>query len=134
MPEYPSKYDEIREALAAAIVSVQPDLSVWHYVPRSFDAPVAIVQPDMRRTIDYEKVYVGTFADWYFNIMIVVGDIYEEAAQGIAGAMISPGSPLIHALHKALPYVRVLDAAVSEQTFKTTATYTLARISLLIKA
>lgn len=129
-----SKYVEIRQALAAAITLVQPDMNVFHYTPRSVTPPVAIVQPEMRRTIDYEKVYSSGFADWYFNILIVVGLIDEEASQEKAGELISPESQLIAALHEALPYVRVLEASISEQSFKTSAVYTYARISLLIKA
>jgi hypothetical protein len=128
------KYVEIRQALGAAITLVQPDMNVFHYTPRSFTPPVAIVQPEMRRTIDYEKVYSSGFVDWYFNILIVVGLIDEEASQEKAGGLISPESQLIAALHGALPYVQVLEASISEQSFKTSAVYTYARISLLIKA
>lgn len=129
-----SKYTEIRQALGAAITLFQPDMNVFHYTPRSITPPVAIVQPEMRRTIDYEKCYSSGFADWYFNILIIVGEIDEEASQEKAGELISPESKLIAALHDALSYVRVLEAAVSEQSFKTSATYTYARISLLVKA
>lgn len=129
-----STYNDIRQALGAAIISFRPELNVFHYVPRSFDPPVAIVQPEMRRTIDYQQV-MGSFANWYFNVLIVVGELYEEAAQEIAGDLISPTSPLICALQEAnVPYIQVVDAAVSEQTFKTSAVYTLARVSLLVRA
>lgn len=110
-----SNYNDIRHNLADAIKSFNPTMNVYAYMPRTYTPPVAIVKPSPSMTINYEQAQsASTLADWHFSVMIVIGQIDEEAAQTQAGDLVSPGSPLIRALQNCMRFVRVTGANVSE--------------------
>jgi hypothetical protein len=109
-------------------------MNVYNYVPRTLIPPSAIIQPVAQRTIDYMNVLGrGGLADWYFHVLIVVGLVDEEAAQQLTGEIISPGSPLIHALQDSLRFVQVTTGSIAEMMFGN-ALYTYARLNLTVKA
>lgn len=113
-------YNDIRAALAEAIQTYQPDLNVYYYVPRTFIPPVAIVQPVPHRTIKYSKAQgPGLMAYWQFHVLLVIGQVDEQASQEQAGELISPESPLVQALNTRLlnGFSHVLDAGISESMF-----------------
>lgn len=115
-----TNYNTVRDALGAAIRSFQPDMNVYYYVPRTLIPPAAIVKPQPHRTISYLQAQSSGLAQWHFNVLLVIGQVDEEAAQEMAGDLISPGSPLIQALNDAkLPngYAQVVDGAVAEMMF-----------------
>lgn len=127
-----SNYNDIRTALGAAVQAYQPDLNVYYYVPRSLIPPSAIVTPKPHQTIEYLQAQSSSLAEWHFNILIVIGQVDEQAAQDQAGDIISPGSTLIQALQNAqLPngYVQVVDGSISEMQFGG-GVYTYAQLSL----
>lgn len=133
-----ANYNDIRAALGGAINLFNPALALntYSYVPRSIVPPAAIVQPAPHRTIDYTQVEGrGSFALWRFNIMIVVGQVDEEAAQTQAGDLISPGSPLIAAIQniKLNGYAQVLDGGISQMMFDQ-GLYTYAELTVVVKA
>lgn len=93
-------FREVRETLGAAIhKSLGLELNVHHYVPRTLVPPAAIVQPAPNNTIDYEQQYSSGLADWMFKVMIVVGQVDDEAAQDQVQAILTPNSPLIQAIN-----------------------------------
>lgn len=136
-----SKYNDIRKSLGAAsaewlgsIGISQPTMNVYNYVPRTLIPPSVIIQPVAQRTISYMDVLGrGGLADWYFHVLIVVGLVDEEAAQEMTGDIISPGSPLIHALQDSLRFVQVTDGCISEMMFGNSL-YTYARLNTMVKA
>lgn len=135
-----SNYNDIREALGAAVQSFAPDMNVYYYVPRSLIPPAAIVQPSPSRTIDYLQAQSSYLAEWHFNIILVIGLVDEQAAQEQAGDMISPGSTLIQALNNTqLPgpgYVVVTDSLISEMAVSNqgAALYTYAQLMVTVYA
>lgn len=128
-----SVYNDVREALGSAIQAFQPDVIVYYYVPRSITPPAAIIQPNPNQTINYLEAQSSRSALWYFNVMLVLGLVDEEAAQQMMGEMVSPGSALLSALNTriATGYSKVTAAAVSERTFDN-ALYTYARLSVTV--
>jgi hypothetical protein len=133
-----ANYNDIRAALGGAINVFDPSLALntYSYVPRSIVPPAAIVQPAPHRTIDYTQVEGrGSFALWRFNIMIVVGQVDEEAAQTQAGNLITPGSPLIAAIQniKLNGYAQVLEGGISQMMFDQ-GLYTYAELTVIVKA
>lgn len=130
-----SNYNTIRGALGAAVQSFQPELNIYYFVPRTLVPPAAIVQPRPQRTVSYLTAQTSRAAEWYFNIMVVVGQIDEQAAQERTGDLISPGSPLLQALNGKVGngYAQVVDGSISEMTFGT-ALYTYARLSVTVVA
>lgn len=129
-----TNFNFVRKALGTAIQSYQPGLNVYYYVPRSFAPPAAIVEPASQRTINYKMVQGnGPFSKWFFNVLLVLGQVDEEAAQEAAGEIISPGSPLIRALQCAdlgNGFVEVTDAAISQMQFGN-GIYTYARLTVI---
>lgn len=133
-----ANYNDVRAALGQAINVYSPALALntYSYVPRSVVPPAAIVQPAPHRTIDYTQVEgKSTFALWRFNIMIVVGQVDEEAAQTQAGDLITPGSPLIRAIQdlKFNGYAQVLEGGISQMMFDQ-GLYTYAELNVIVKA
>jgi hypothetical protein len=133
-----ANYNDVRAALGEAMSVYSPALALntYNYVPRSIIPPAAIVQPAPHRTIDYTQVEGrGSFALWRFNIMIVVGQVDEEAAQEQAGDLITPGSPLIRALQdiKLNGYAQVIEGGISQMMFDQ-GLYTYAELSVVVKA
>ena len=95
-----TEFSEVRQTLGAAINRVMShELNVYHYVPRSLIPPAAIVQPAPNTTIDNEPQYSSGLADWMFKVMIVVGEVDDEAAQDQVGKILTPNSPLIQAIN-----------------------------------
>jgi hypothetical protein len=115
-----SNYNDVRTALGTAVQAFEPGVNVYYYVPRTLVPPAAIIQPLPHRTISYLQAQSSFLAQWHFNIMIVIGQVDEQAAQQQAGDLISPGSPLIRALQDTpLPngYVEVVEGGISEMMF-----------------
>jgi hypothetical protein len=134
-----ANYNDIRAALGASVTAFQPNVNVYYYVPRTLVPPAAIVQPQPHRTISYLQVQSGPMAEWRFNVLLVIGQVDEQAAQEQAGDLISPGSGLIQALNDTvLPtsgYVVVTDGSISEmQTGGSAALYTYAQLSVCVYA
>lgn len=130
-----SNYNTIRAAVGAAVQVSQPGVNVYYFVPRTLVPPAAIVQPNPSRTISYLKTQSSRAAEWYFNVMLVIGQIDEQAAQEQTGDLISPGSPLLRSLNGKIEtgYAQVTDGAISEMTFGTSL-YTYARLSVTVVA
>lgn len=129
-----SKYNDIRKTLGAALRSFNPALNVYLYVPDSFVMPAAIIKPQPHRTIGYLEAQSSNMACWYFYVQIVIGEVYEEAAQDAAGELISPGSPLIVALQNCMRFVQVTDSGISSMGTPDGGTYTYAQLSLMVQA
>jgi hypothetical protein len=131
-----ANYNDIRYALGASVTAYQPNVNVYYYVPRSLVPPAAIVQPQPHRTISYQQALSSPMAEWRFNILIVIGQVDEQAAQEQAGELISPGSGLVQALNDTqLPsgYVVVTDGSISEmQTGSSSTLYTYAQLSVCV--
>lgn len=132
-----ANYNDVRALLGAAIGVYNPALltNTYSYVPRSLVPPATILQPAPHRTIDYTQVEGrGNFALWRFNVMIVVGQVDEEAAQIEAGDIITPGSTLIRAIQdiKGNGYAQVLEGGISQMMFDQ-GLYTYAELSVIVK-
>jgi hypothetical protein len=130
-------YNEVRAALGEAIAVYSPALALntYSYVPRSITPPAVILQPVPRRTIDYLEANRSRSAKWRFNVIIVVGQVDEEAAQQQAGDMISPGSSLLNALNTRMGtgYAQVTDGGISQMQFDQ-GLYTYAELSVVVLA
>lgn len=129
-----TNYNIVRKAISEAVQAYRSDMNVYCYVPRTLIPPSAIVRPRAGRTIDYLQAQSSGFAKWYFTVMLVVGLVDEEAAQKLAGDLISPGSDLIVALQNAdLPngYATVTDGSVSQMMFDQSL-YTYAELSVIV--
>jgi hypothetical protein len=134
-----TSYTDVRVALGAAVATFLPNLNVYYYVPKTLVPPAAIVQPRTRdTTINYMQVHGGGgLAKWSFNVMFVIGQPDEEAAQEEAGRLISPGSPLIRAVQNIkLPsggFAQVTTGGIAEMAFNQ-GLYTSAQLSVDITA
>ena len=130
-----TNYNVVREALAGAVEAATPVLNIYSYVPQTLTPPSAIIQPAPHRTIDYLQTQQSGLAKWRFNIMIVVGQVSEEAAQEQAGDLISPGSPLLLALNTRLctGFVQVVEGGISQMMFDQ-GLYTYAELSVVVTA
>lgn len=131
-----SKYNDVRTAVGDAITAYQPLVNVYHYVPKSLTPPAAIVQPVANRTIEYLQAQSSVLAKWNFNVLLVIGQVDEQAAQDMAGELISPGSDLIQSLTSikfTSGYSQVTEAAISEMAFGN-GLYTYARLVVSITA
>lgn len=134
-----SNYNDVREALGAQLKSFQSGLTIYHHVPRSVVPPVAIIQANPTRTIDYLQAQSSRSAEWYFSVMIVVGLVNERAAQKQVGDLISPGSDLLKALNTRLAngYCQVTNGSIQEAMFgepSRQGLYTYARLSVIVLA
>ena len=132
-------YNDVRTALGVAVQQYQPGLNVYYYVPKSLVPPAAIIKPQSQnvRTIDYIQGGGGSLlAKWFFNVLIVIGQPYEEASQEQAGALISPGSSLIASL-KAVQlgrgYAEVTQGGISEMAFDQ-GSFTYAQLTVTVTA
>lgn len=94
-------FSEVRGELGRAIAKALPECNVYPIEPRSLVPPAAIVKPAPHNTIDYEQMYSSSQADWMWIVMIVVGQVNDEAAQDQIGDLLSPGSDLINAINDA---------------------------------
>lgn len=130
-------YNEIKKTLGDALRQFQDDLNVSDYFPKSVVPPAAVIQPAVP-TISYIQARNSPTAQWRFSVMLIVGQVNEEAAQLRIGEFISPGSPLIEALNaigedSGFLRVKVTDASVSEVQVGTT-NYAYARLSVVVDA
>jgi hypothetical protein len=94
----------------------------------------AAIRRAPHNTVDYEQQYSSNLADWTFTIMIVVGQVDDEAAQDQVGKLISPGSALIGAVNNApfeTGWARVMRGGVSQMNFGN-ALYTYAELSVRV--
>lgn len=130
-----TNYNDVRDGLTEAVQIYSSDLNVYQYVPRTLVPPCAIVKPRGTRTIDYQQMQGrSTLAKWYFDVMLVIGLVDEEAAQNLAGELISPGSPLITCLLKAkfpTGFSQVTEGAVNNMMFGQ-ALYTYAELKVTV--
>lgn len=132
-------YNELRAAIGTSLDVYIPGLSLntYAYVPRTVIPPAAIVQPTPQRTADNLVAMASSMAEWHFDIMVVIGQIDEEAAQQQAGDAVSPNGPLIRALNNTrLPgtgYALVTRTGVRSAMFDQ-GLYVYADISLTILA
>lgn len=130
-------YNEVRALLGEAIGAYSPALALntYSYVPRSLTPPAVILQPAPRRTIDYLEANQSRAAKWRFNVMIVVGQVDEEAAQEQAGDLISPGSGLLCALNARIGsgFSQVTDGSIAQMQFDQ-GLYTYAELSVVVMA
>lgn len=130
-----TNYNDVRAALAEAVADATPVLNIYSYVPQTLTPPSAIIQPAPHRTIDYMQTAQSGLAKWRFNIMIVVGQVSEEAAQEQAGDLISPGSPLLLALNTRLGsgFSQVFEGGIAQMMFDQ-GLYTYAELSVIVTA
>lgn len=129
-----SGYNEVRDALGAAILTYKSTMNVFNHVPRTLVPPAAIIQPRPNRTIDYVQALSSGLAKWNFTVLLIIGLVNEQSAQDEAGDLISPGSPLIAALQSApLPngFAHVTDGAISEMSVGQSL-YTYAQLSVVV--
>lgn len=134
-----TNYNAVRSALGAAVVAYQSSMNIYHHVPRSLTPPAAIIQPRPHMTINYSQALSSGLAKWYFNVLLVIGLVDEQAAQDLAGELISPGSALICALQNApLPngFAQVMDGSISEMDVAepdgSHSLYTYAQLSVVV--
>lgn len=133
-----TEFSEVRQTLGAAIHrAMGQELNVYHFVPRSLIPPAAIVQPAPNSTIDYEQQYSSGLADWMFKVMIVVGQVDDEAAQNQAGRILTPNSTLIQAINDVTfstsGWAKVQRGNVSQMNFGK-ALYTYAELTVRVTA
>lgn len=130
-------YNDVRSALIEAVQAYSSELNVYQYVPRTLVPPCAIVKPRGTRTIDYQQMQSrSALAKWYFDVMLVIGLVDEEAAQNLAGELISPGSPLVTCLLGAkfpTGFSQVTEGSVNNMMFGQ-ALYTYAELKVTVIA
>lgn len=111
-------YDTVRLALCEALTdNYQYDLNIFDHVPRTLVPPAAIVKPRPKVLPEYRRAMGRSpLATWKFDVLLIIGLVDEQAAQKMAGELISPGSPLVNALTCKLlnGYSQVTDAGTSE--------------------
>ena len=133
-----SNYNDVRTALGAAIQQFQPGLNVYYYVPQSLVPPAAIVKPQSQnvRTIEYLQTQSSGLAKWHFQVLLVIGQLDEQAAQEQAGELISPGSPLLRALNNvrlSTGFSQVTEGGISSMMFDQ-GLYTYAQLTVVVTA
>lgn len=137
-----SRYNDIRYALAASVESSLPfPLNVYPYMPKTFIPPAAMVYPNTR-TINYMQMLSSTAAEWHYTVLIVLGELDEEAAQNMVGDIVSPDSAVIAAIGNTNiggGYAVVTDGSVSERqvpgaSANGAALYTHAELHVMVKA
>lgn len=137
-----SRYNDIRYALAASVESSLPfPLNVYSYMPKTFIPPAAMVYPNTR-SINYLQMMSSQSAEWHYTVLIVLGEVDEEAAQNLVGDIVSPDSAVIAAIcNTKIPggYAVVTDGSVSERqvpgaSATGAALYTHAELHVMVKA
>jgi hypothetical protein len=131
-------YDSVRLALGTAIQKYEPGLNVYYYVPKSLVPPAAIIKPQSQnvRTIEYAQAHGGSsLAKWHFQVLFVIGQLDEAAAESEAGALISPGSRLVRSLSGRLStgFSQVLEGGISAMMFDQ-GLYTYAQLTVSVLA
>lgn len=111
--------DVIYEACRAALPSLLPGVRVSRTPPASVNVPAAIVQP-AAQTIRYGDKTISELASWRFELLLLLGNINEHAAQVKAGELVAPSSDLIQALNYARidnGWLDLIEANVGNQTY-----------------
>jgi hypothetical protein len=128
---------EVRDTLGQMCSKTLPTLNVYNHVPRSLVPPAAIVRLAPHNAIDYEQQYSSGLADYMWTIMLVIGQVDDEAAQDQIGELITPNSPLIVAINNATfpapGWAKVQKAGVSQMMFGK-ALYSYAELSVRVTA
>lgn len=91
-------FNEIRVVLADACKSAVGDLNVFYYLPKRAPVPAVVIRT-VKPTGDYLTVWGGGYAEWMFEVLVIVGKVSDESAQNQLGDMISPNSALVTALN-----------------------------------
>lgn len=133
-----SNYNDVRTALGTAIQRYQPGLNVYYYVPQSLVPPAAIIKPQSQnvRTIEYAQAHGdSSLAKWHFQVLLVIGQLDEQAAQEQAGELISPGSTLVRSLSGRLStgFSQVTEGGISSMMFDQ-GLYTYAQLTVAVLA
>lgn len=137
-----SRYNDIRYALATSVEASLPfPVNVFPYLPKTFVPPAAMVFPNTR-TINYLQTMSSNSAEWHYTVLIVLGEVDEEAAQNLVGDLVSPDSAVIAAIcntHIPNGYAVVTDGSVSERqvpgaSASGAALYTHAELHVMVKA
>jgi len=132
-----ANYNELKSTLGDALRQFSDDINVFDFFPKSVVPPAAVIQPAVP-TVNFIQAEQSRTAEWRFTVMLIVGQVNEEAAQTKIGDLISPGSDLIEALNAVgedtgFLRVKVTDASISEVQVGTT-TYAYARLSVNVIA
>lgn len=130
-------YDTVRLALCQALKdNYQYDLNIFDHVPRTLVPPAAIVKPRPKVLPEYRRAMGrSALAKWQFDVLLIIGLVDEQAAQKMAGELISPGSPLVNALTCKLlnGYSQVTDSGTSEMMVEESL-YTYAELTVEVLA
>lgn len=115
-----------------------PKCNVYPMEPRTLIPPAAIVKPAPHNTIDYEQAYSSSQARWLWLIMIVVGQVNDEAAQNQVGELLSPNSDLIQSINncdfgQGAGWAKVMRGNAAQLNFKG-ALYSYAELSVRVTA
>ena len=132
-----ANYNDLKRTLGDALRQFSDEINVFDFFPKSVVPPAAVIQPAVP-TVNFIQAEQSRTAEWRFTVMLIVGQVNEEAAQTKIGDLISPGSDLIEALNvvgedTGFLRVKVTDASVSEVQVGTT-TYAYARLSVNVIA
>lgn len=132
-----ANYNELKRTLGDALRTFSDEINVSDFFPKSVVPPAAVIQPAVP-TINFIQAEQSRTAEWRFTVMLIIGQVNEEAAQEKIGDLISPGSPLIEVLNavgedSGFLRVKVTDASISEVQVGTT-NYAYARLSVNVIA
>lgn len=132
-----ANYNDLKRTLGDALRQFSDEINVFDFFPKSVVPPAAVIQPAVP-TVNFIQAEQSRTAEWRFTVMLIVGQVNEEAAQIKIGDLISPGSDLIEALNAVgedtgFLRVKVTDASISEVQVGTT-TYAYARLSVNVIA
>lgn len=118
--------NDLRRTLADAMRAFFSDeINVSEFFPKSPPpSPSLVIQPGTP-VGDLIQAMNSSTAEWQFVIMLLVGQVNEEAAQNKIGDLCSPGSPLIQALNaigedSGFLRVKVTNVSISEVQYATT--------------
>lgn len=97
------KYRDVRDTLAASAQAGVTamgitDVNVYSTLNKSAVAPAIVVRPGNPTILYGEADGRSPLARWNFEVLIIVGQVNEQAAQDRIADMIDPDSPIIEAL------------------------------------
>lgn len=90
-------FGAIRAAIRDALETI-PELNAYSWIPDSIVVPAAIVAP-ASPFIEYQTRFGSGKARWRLYVTFLTVRVDEESAQSEVDALISPGGPVITALH-----------------------------------
>lgn len=82
-------FSAARTALAAQLAAKIPSLHVSATVPALINVPAAIVAPASGQLADFEQVISSDLVAWYVRIVLLVGNVKDDASQGVMDALLS---------------------------------------------